>query len=111
MSVHFKTKEFTTLCPVSGQPDYGTVMITYYPKKWYVETKSLKLYLISYRQYEISNEKCADKIMNDLSKLLIPAYLSVRIKFGSRGGIVTDVESHYDPEVTEILEKEEANEI
>lgn len=81
--------EFASRCKKTNQPDYGTVYISYIPGKdgWMVESKSLKLYLFSYQQHQDFHETCCHMIMEDLVKLLEPAYLSVFMDFHSRGGI------------------------
>ncbi|MCY4049641.1 MAG: preQ(1) synthase [Hyphomicrobiales bacterium] len=94
-SVSIISPEFTMLCPVSGQPDFATIRVNYIPRKWCLEAKSWKLYLISYRQYGISYESCVKKIMNDLVKLLDPEYLHVKAEFAPRGGISFHPELYY----------------
>ncbi|MHB8191452.1 MAG: preQ(1) synthase [Ferrimicrobium sp.] len=79
--------EFTSLCPVTAQPDYGTLRIDYIPKDRCVESKSLKLYLVSYRNHGAFHEACVNQIADDLAGLLLPAYLRVFGDFHARGGI------------------------
>jgi len=79
--------EFTSLCPVTGQPDYGKIYIEYVPFKYCVESKSLKLYLMSFRNHGEFHEACTQRIGADLYKLLLPRYLKVIGKFNGRGGI------------------------
>ena len=83
--------EFTSLCPRSGYPDFATIRIKYVPDKYIVELKSLKLYLNSYRDKYITHEEAANKIYNDLNRLLHPRYLEVIGEFNVRGGIKTIV--------------------
>ena len=79
--------EFTSVCPVTGQPDFGQVTIRYRPVDWLVESKSLKLYLGAYRQEPIFHEAVVVKICDDLFDVLMPAWIRVFGKFNSRGGI------------------------
>ena len=85
--IQIHTDEFTTLCPVTGQPDYGKIYINYIPNKRLVESKSLKLYLFSFRSVGNFHEDVVSVILNDLVKLLDPLYLEVIGKFNARGGI------------------------
>ncbi len=78
--------EFTSLCPATGGPDFGTITITYYPGKWLVESKSLKLYLESYRQEGIFHEAIVNQVGNHLVDLLEPVSISVTGNFKPRGG-------------------------
>ncbi|MBR4373784.1 MAG: NADPH-dependent 7-cyano-7-deazaguanine reductase QueF [Treponema sp.] len=79
--------EFTSLCPKTGQPDFATIRINYIPDKFIVESKSLKLYLFSFRNHGDFHEDCANIIMKDLVRLLEPKYLEVEGIFTPRGGI------------------------
>lgn len=79
--------EFSSLCPKTHQPDIATIYISYIPDEYMVESKSLKLYLFSYRNHGAFHEKCVNMIMNDLVELLHPKYLEVYGDFNSRGGI------------------------
>lgn len=79
--------EFSSLCPKTRQPDLGTIHIAYIPNEYMVESKSLKLYLFSFRNHGAFHEKCVGMIMEDLVKLLSPRYLEVYGDFHSRGGI------------------------
>lgn len=79
--------EFTTLCPKTGQPDFGHIIISYIPNIDMVESKSLKLYLFSFRNHGDFHEDCVNIILNDLWKLMHPRYLEVRGFFMPRGGI------------------------
>jgi 7-cyano-7-deazaguanine reductase len=85
--VKFNCPEFTALCPITGQPDFATLYISYIPDMKMVESKSLKLYLFSYRNYGSFHEDCVNTIMNDLIELLQPRYIEVTGKFLPRGGI------------------------
>lgn len=85
--VTFDCPEFTTLCPMTGQPDFGHIYISYIPRERMVESKSLKLYLFSFRNHGDFHEDCVNIIMNDLWKLMEPRYIEVRGVFMPRGGI------------------------
>ena len=79
--------EFTSLCPKTGQPDFGHIIINYIPNKLMVESKSLKLYLFSFRNHGDFHEDCINIILNDLIKLMQPRYIEVLGLFNPRGGI------------------------
>lgn len=79
--------EFTTLCPKTGQPDFGHIIISYIPAEKMVESKSLKLYLFSFRNHGDFHEDCVNIIMKDLIALMQPRYIEVRGVFMPRGGI------------------------
>jgi 7-cyano-7-deazaguanine reductase len=85
--VTFKCPEFTTLCPITGQPDFATLYINYIPDKRMVESKSLKLYLFSFRNHGDFHEDVTNIIMKDLVMLMSPKYIEVRGLFYPRGGI------------------------
>lgn len=86
-TVTFDCPEFTTLCPKTGQPDFGHLYITYIPREQMVESKSLKLYLFSFRNHGDFHEDVVNIILNDLWSLMNPRYLEVRGVFMPRGGI------------------------
>ncbi|MEO2082465.1 MAG: preQ(1) synthase [Desulfurobacteriaceae bacterium] len=88
--VSFNCPEFTTLCPITGQPDFATIYIQYIPDRWLVESKSLKLYLFSFRNSRGFHEDSVNKIAEDLFKLLDPYYIEVYGEFNPRGGISID---------------------
>ena len=79
--------EFTTLCPITGQPDFGTIVINYIPNVRMVESKSLKLYLFSFRNHGDFHEDVVNIILEDLVELMEPRYIEVRGLFNPRGGI------------------------
>lgn len=85
--VTFDCPEFTTLCPKTGQPDFGHIYITYIPRERMVESKSLKLYLFSFRNHGDFHEDCVNIILNDLAALMDPKYIEVKGVFMPRGGI------------------------
>ncbi len=83
----FICTEFTSLCPKTGQPDFAKIFINYIADKKMVESKSLKLYLYSFRNHGDFHEDCVQKICDDLTKLMKPLYLEVIGEFTPRGGI------------------------
>jgi 7-cyano-7-deazaguanine reductase len=85
--VQFNCPEFTSLCPITGQPDFAEIKIMYIPSKRMVESKSLKLYLFSFRNNGDFHEDCVNIIMKDLVKLMDPKYIEVIGLFTPRGGI------------------------
>ena len=85
--VTLRCPEFTTLCPITGQPDFATLYINYVPDKRMVESKSLKLYLFSIREHGDFHEDVVNRIRDDLVKLMDPKYIEVRGMFYPRGGI------------------------
>jgi 7-cyano-7-deazaguanine reductase len=95
--VRCETPEFTCVCPMTGQPDFATVTITYVPDQWIVELKSLKLYLWHYRQLGTFHEAVTNKILDDLIATLQPRRATVRTDWLVRGGIHTVVEASHPP--------------
>ena len=85
--VQFNCPEFTSLCPITGQPDFAEIKIAYIPQKLMVESKSLKLYLFSFRNHGDFHEDCVNIIMKDLIPLMQPKYIEVIGLFTPRGGI------------------------
>lgn len=85
--VTFDAYEFTSKCPKTGQPDFAKVVISYIPNERMVESKSLKLYLFSFREHGDFHEDCMNIIMKDLIKLMDPKYIEVKGIFSPRGGI------------------------
>ena len=85
--VKFNCPEFTSLCPITGQPDFANIIITYVPAQKMVESKSLKLYLFSFRNHGSFHEDCVNIIMKDLIRLMDPKYIEVTGIFTPRGGI------------------------
>ena len=85
--VTFRCPEFTTLCPITGQPDFATLYINYVPAAEMVESKSLKLYLFSFRNHGDFHEDVVNIVCDDLVALMEPKYLEVRGMFYPRGGI------------------------
>lgn len=93
--VKFNCPEFTSLCPITNQPDFATIYISYIPDEKLVESKSLKLYLFSFRNHGDFHEDCVNIIMDDLIQLLDPKYIEVWGKFTPRGGISIDPYCNY----------------
>lgn len=93
--VKFNCPEFTSLCPMTGQPDFATIYISYVPDKKLVESKSLKLYLFSFRNFGEFHEDCVNRILDDLLRLLEPKYIEVWGKFLPRGGLSIDPYANY----------------
>lgn len=85
--VRFNCPEFTSLCPITGQPDFAEIRINYIPAQKMVESKSLKLYLFSFRNHGDFHEDCINIIMKDLIQLMQPKYIEVVGIFTPRGGI------------------------
>ena len=85
--VRFNCPEFTSLCPITGQPDFAEIRISYIPAEKMVESKSLKLYLFSFRNHGDFHEDVVNVIKDDLVELMEPKYLEVRGMFYPRGGI------------------------
>ena len=93
--IKFNCPEFTSICPITSQPDFANIIINYIPDKYCVESKSLKLYMHSFRNHGEFHENCVNIIMKDLIKLLQPKYIEVWGKFLPRGGISIDPYANY----------------
>ncbi len=91
--VTFTCPEFTSLCPITGQPDFGTITIRYIPKRLCLESKSLKLYLFSFRNEGVFHEAVVNRILDDVKKAIAPKELVVLGEFRARGGISIGVEA------------------
>ena len=89
--ITFETPEFTSLCPLTGQPDFAFITIKYIPNEKIVESKSLKLYIFSFRQIGTFYEEIVNRIYDDLYNKLEPRKLTVEAKFTPRGGITSIV--------------------
>ncbi|GMU23863.1 MAG: hypothetical protein AMXMBFR13_39410 [Phycisphaerae bacterium] len=97
VTVRLECADFTSLCPVTGQPDFGTLLIEYVPHRHLAETKSVKLYLWRYRNEAAFNEAVVDTIARDLYRQIQPRWLRVTGRFHPRGGIsVTATAEHGD---------------
>ena len=104
--VTFNCPEFTSLCPMTGQPDFARIIISYIPREKMVESKSLKLYLFSFRNHGDFHEDCVNIIKNDLVRLMDPKYLEVTGLFTPRGGISIYPFANYSDEAhRELAEK------
>ncbi|MDI6740988.1 MAG: preQ(1) synthase [Candidatus Edwardsbacteria bacterium] len=93
--VILETSEFTALCPITGQPDFGTITVSYVPDKLIVESKSLKLYLWSFRQEGHFHEEVVNRILDDLVRAVQPRRMEVKGEFRARGGITITVVAEY----------------
>lgn len=89
--VRLTAPEFTTVCPLTGQPDFATLIVDYVPRKLLVESKSFKLFLVSFRNHGTFHEDCTVYIHNRLSEALNPKYIRVVGLWYARGGIPIDV--------------------
>lgn len=89
--VRLTCPEFTSLCPVTGQPDFAHIMIDYLPRDWIVETKSFKFLMFSYRNYGAFHEACTMQIAGKLVNLLDPVWLRIGAYWYPRGGIPIDI--------------------
>lgn len=93
--IKFNCPEFTSLCPITGQPDFATIYLSYIPDLKIIESKSLKLYLFSFRNHGGFHEDCVNVIAKDLIERLDPRYLEVWGKFTPRGGLSIDPYVNY----------------
>ena len=87
--------EFTSVCPITGLPDFGTIVIRYVPKEHCLELKSLKMYVLAYRNLGIFYENAVNRILDDVVKACKPVKASVVGEFNPRGGIKSVIEAHY----------------
>ena len=94
-TVTLVTGEFTCLCPMTGQPDFAKITITYMPDAFIVESKSLKLYLASFRNKGVFHEHVTNAILDDLVKAMAPRWCKVMAEFAVRGGIAIAVDAEY----------------
>lgn len=93
--IRFEAEDFTSLCPVTRQPDFASLEIEYVAQKRCIETKSLKFYLGSYRNCASFNEEVANRILEDLVAACAPKWMRVVGRFASRGGISVTVQADY----------------
>src|SRR5437870_7308654 len=93
--IHFETDDFTSVCPVTGQPDFARIDIDYVPDRLCVESKSLKFYLASYRNEHAFNEAVTNRILDDFVKACAPREAIVTAQFSARGGIALTVRAEY----------------
>jgi 7-cyano-7-deazaguanine reductase len=96
--IHFETDDFTSVCPVTGQPDFARIDIDYVPDRLCVESKSLKFYLASYRNERAFNEAVTNRILDDFVKACAPREAIVTAQFSARGGIALTVRTAYPDE-------------
>lgn len=96
--ITIKQPEFTSLCPMTGYPDMGSIIITYTPHKKIIELKSLKFYLLQYRNVGIFYEHVVNRILDDLTSVLKPRWMEITGEFTPRGGITTQVTVEYEEE-------------
>lgn len=96
IEVNIEAPEFTSLCPITNQPDYATIKVRYFPDNWCVESKSFKLYLMGFRNHGEFHEACVERIGYDLWELLEPSFLEVTGEFVPRGGISFHPNYHRD---------------
>lgn len=99
-TVRFTCPEFTSLCPVTSQPDFGRITIEYVPDQFCLESKALKLYLFSFRNHGTFHEEAVNRILDDLVKAIQPRRATVIGRFRPRGGISISVEAKYSQEQT-----------
>jgi len=96
--ITIRCPEFTSVCPKTGQPDFGTITIEYIPNKTCIELKSLKFYMQSFRNQGIFYERLTNDILDDLSGACKPRWMKITSQFTPRGGISTDVIVEYRAE-------------
>jgi 7-cyano-7-deazaguanine reductase len=92
--------EFTSVCPMTGLPDFGTISIQYTPRQKIIELKSLKFYLLQYRNVGIFYEHVVNRILDDLVGVLEPKWMQVQGRFTSRGGMTSDVTAQFKPDLS-----------
>ncbi len=93
--IKIEAPEFTSICPKTGLPDFGTIIIRYVPRKQCLELKSLKMYLLAYRNLGIFYENAVNRILEDIVKACQPVQASVTGEFNPRGGLKSVIEAHY----------------
>ena len=101
-TITIRCPEFTSLCPKTGQPDFGEIVIEYCPDKLCVELKSLKFYMQSFRNEGIFYERLTNDILDELSGAIKPRSMKVTSRFSPRGGITTDVTAEYTAEKNDL---------
>lgn len=93
--IKIEIPEFTSICPITGLPDFGNIVIRYVPKEQCLELKSLKMYILAYRNLGIFYENAVNRILEDIVKACRPVSASVTGEFNPRGGMKSIVEAHY----------------
>jgi 7-cyano-7-deazaguanine reductase len=96
--ITIRCPEFTSVCPKTGQPDFGEIIIEYCPDELCIELKSLKFYMQSFRNKGIFYEALTNEILDDLTNAIKPRWMKITSKFSPRGGITTDVCAEYKAE-------------
>ena len=91
IDIEIRQPEFTSVCPMTGLPDYGRIIITYRPDRYIVELKSLKYYLLQYRNVGIFYEHVVNRILEDVNRIVAPERIIVKGEFTARGGITANV--------------------
>ncbi|PTY01652.1 hypothetical protein DB346_12750 [Verrucomicrobia bacterium LW23] len=94
-TISFATEEFTSVCPVTGQPDFARITLEYVPDVLCVESKSLKFYLASFRNERAFNESVTNRILDDFVRVIQPRKANIRGAFAARGGIALTVTAEY----------------
>ena len=95
-TIEHTAPEFTSVCPVTGQPDFATIILEYIPNKLCIELKSYKIYLTSFRNDGIYYESVTNRILDDLVATCKPRYMKITAEFNTRGGISSVVEVEYE---------------
>lgn len=90
-TIRIDIPEFTCLCPMTGQPDFATIIIEYVPNKLCVELKALKLYMWSFREQGAFHEAVTNEMLDDIVKAIAPNFMRIRAEFNVRGGIYTTI--------------------
>lgn len=93
--IKIEIPEFTSICPITGLPDFGNIVIRYVPKEQCLELKSLKMYILAYRNLGIFYENAVNRILEDIVKACRPGSTSVTGEFNPRGGMKSIIEAHY----------------
>lgn len=94
-SIRTRFPEYTSMCPKTGLPDYGTIIIEYQPRRHCLELKALKHYLLAYRNLGIFYENAVNRILRDIVAATKPVWCTVRGEFTPRGGLTTTVEARW----------------
>ena len=97
-TIEIASPEFTSVCPKTGLPDFGTLHLRYQPADLCIELKSFKLYLLEYRNLGIFQENIVNKVLEDVVKAASPVWAAVEGDFSARGGLTTNVEASYSRE-------------
>ena len=95
-TITIRVPEYTSLCPITGNPDFGTITVEYVPDKLCLELKSLKLYFFGFRDQGVFYESLVNEVLDDLVSALQPRRMSVRGEFAPRGGVHSIVVAEYD---------------